>query len=218
MALSFFAAAAGAGENTGPDAPFSILTGSAAPAQASTAAPSGLQQPARHSQVLLSALKHLSALLSRGSRVDQQGLDGVAVEIAGLDARIKALLGPALIKEIEDEEKELQDNARIARGRSELTAARSAIVSYYGDTEGKYPATPAELITKYIPAMPELELPGHVKNSSVELTASDSPDIEKAVADTGGWLYFNEPGSRYFGMLVLNCSHTDNKGTALYKY
>lgn len=216
MALSLSTAAADAAETGRPEAPPQI-TGVTAPPQTSTTAPTAVQPP-RYAQEILSALKHLSALLSKGARVDQNELDSVAAEIAGLDARVKNLLGPALLKEIEDQEKELLDNTRIARAKGELAGARSALMLYYDDLEGKYPAAPAELIPKYMPAMPELDLPGHARTSAVELADAAGPDIGKAVTDTGGWLYFANPKSQNFGMLVLNCSHKDDKGTELYRY
>jgi hypothetical protein len=193
-------------------------TGLAGPAQTSTAAPAAIQPPPRYAPEIMRALKHLSALLSKNSRVDQKELDGVAGEIVRLDARVKKLLGPILLKEIEDQEKDQEYKARITGAKEELAGARAAILLYYGDSEGIYPANPADLIPKYMPAAPELELPGHIKTSAIELTDAECPDIEKAITDTGGWLYFTNPKSRCFGMLVLNCSHQDENGTELYKY
>ena len=200
-----------------PEAPSQIIGGTEHP-QASTAPLAAAPQPPRYSPEILSAIKHLSTLLTRSFSVDQKELDGVAGEIVRLDVRVKDLLGPALIKEAEDQEKELQDRTRIARAKEELAAARSALILYYGDSEGKYPSAPAELIPNYMPSVPELELPGHTKTSAVELTDTTGPDVGKAVTDSGGWLYFANPKSQNFGMLVLNCSHKDDKGIELYKY
>ena len=208
-------AAANSAETGGPGAPSQTAVFTA---QASTAAPAAVQQPPRYEQEILSALKHLSALLSKGWSVDQHELDGLAVEMIKLDARVKDLLGPALLKEIEDREKERQLKAGIAAAEEALASARAAIILYYGDLEGKYPVSAAELIPAYLPAMPELELPGHAKTAAVEQTDAAGPDISKAVTDAGGWLYFTNPKSHNFGMLILNCSHKDGAGTELYKY
>jgi hypothetical protein len=175
-------------------------------------------QPPRYSQEILSALKHLSALLSKGSLVDQKGLDSVAKEISGLDARIISLLGPAIIRQLEEEEKELVSRAQVAAARAELQQMRSFLFAYYSDTDGKYPETPAELVPDYLPAIPEPELPWHAKTGALALIREAGPEPAQAVTDTGGWLYFADPKSANFGMLILNCSHKDDKGVELYKY
>lgn len=189
----------------------------AAPPQISTTAPSAAEQP-RHAREIMSALKHLSALLARSSRVDQRELDGTAADIIRLDDRLKLLLGPDLLRELEEEDLRLRSKTLSDRAKEELAAARSAVILYYGDLEGKYPAAPAELIPAYLPAMPELELPGHARTSAVEVTDYEGADIRAAVTDAGGWLYFAGPKSPYFGMLALNCSHKDDTGLELYNY
>ncbi len=215
-ALLFSAGAAGAAEAERPDeTPSKTTEIIAAPPQVSTAA----AQPApRYTQEIESALKHLSALLSKNPGVDQAELDGVAGEIVKLDDRIKNLLGPDLIRQAEDQEKELLSKARIVRAKEELAETRQALILYYADFEGRYPATPAELIPKYMPTAPELELPCHAKTAAVELTDSTEADIASVVTDTGGWLYFANPKSQNFGMLALNCTHKDGKGVELHKY
>lgn len=211
------AAAPLAAAAAGPE-PAAQSGGIAAPAQGRTAAPETVQQPPLYTQEILSALKDLAALLSHSARVDRKELDLTATEIVKLDARIKELLGPSLLREIEAQERDSQNKTRLARAEEDLAGMRSAIALYYSDLEGKYPASPAGLVPKYLPALPELELPAHTKTAAVELTAAAGPDIAKAVTDTGGWLYFANPVSQNFGMLILNCSHKNDKGTELYKY
>jgi len=216
-ALLFSAAAAGAAEADRPDeAPYKIVAEiMTTTPQVSTAA---AQLAPRYTQEIQSALKHLSALLSKNPGVDQAELDSVAGEIVKLDARVKNLLGPNLIREAEARENELMGKARIVRAKEALAETREALMLYYGDLEGRYPATPAELIPKYMPTAPELELPGHSKTAAVEMTDSTEADIAGAVTDTGGWLYFANPRSQNFGMLALNCTHKDAKGVELHKY
>ena len=79
--------------------------------------------PPRYSAEILSALKHLSALLRKGPLVDQKGLDSLALEISGLDGRITELLGPAIILELKKEEGELLHRAQLAAARAELQDA-----------------------------------------------------------------------------------------------
>ncbi len=215
-ALLFSAAAASAAEADRPDeTPSKIAEGIIAPPQVSTAT---VRTMPRYTQEIQSALKHLSALLSKNPGVDQTELDGVAGEIVKLDDRVKNLLGPDLIREAEAQQKELMGKARIVRAKEELAETREALMLYYADLEGRYPATPAELIPKYMPTAPELELPDHAKTAAVELTDSTGADIADAVTDTGGWLYFANPKSQNFGMLTLNCTHKDGKGVELHKY
>ncbi|HBB67457.1 MAG: hypothetical protein A2X28_09375 [Elusimicrobia bacterium GWA2_56_46] len=173
------------------------------------------QQPG-HAAGILSALKHLSILLNKASLVDQKELGKVAGEIDKLDARVKDLLGPAILREMEEQENELLVKARMAAAKAELLNVRTALITYYGNTEGNYPATPAELVPEYLPAMPELELPQHAKTAAIEL--SSGPVTGERISDTGGWLYINDPKSAGFGMIVLNCSHKDDQGIELYKY
>jgi len=221
LILSFSALSAGAAE--GPDAEPQESTApetglpqtSTAPAAAVPPIPA---QPPRYSREILSALKHLSALLSKGSLVDQKGLDSAAKEISELDARMISLLGPTIIRQLEEEEKDLMTKAQVAAAREELYRMRSLLLAYYSDSDGKYPETPAGLVPNYIPAMPELELPWHAKTGALELIREAGVEPAQVVTDTGGWLYFADPRSDNFGMLILNCSHKDDKGVELYKY
>ena len=173
------------------------------------------QQPGYAAEIL-SALKHLSTLLGKSSVVDQKELENVIKKVSELDARVKDLLGPDIMREIEEQEKELSDKARVAAAKTELLNVRMALITYYGNTEGSYPETPAELVPEYLPTMPELELPWHARTAAIEL--SSGPVTGEGLSDTGGWLYINDPKSASFGMIVLNCSHKDDQGTELYKY
>lgn len=228
LILSFSAFSAGAAE--GPDAApqdTSLVVADSTPSaglppQTSAQTTAAVQpipaQPPRYSGEILSALKHLSALLAKGSLVDQKGLDKVAKEISELDARVTGLLGPAIIRQLEEEEKELLARAQVAAARAELRKMRALLLAYYSDGDGKYPGTPAELIPDYIPALPELQLPWHAKTGALALVGGTGRGPAEAAADSGGWLYFTDPGSAYFGMLILDCSHKDENGVELYAY
>jgi hypothetical protein len=220
----FSALSAGAAES--PDAaqqdpsPGGRAVSSTTPAvmlpQASTAPAAAVTQPIaaqppRYSREILSAQKHLSILLSKGSLVDQKELDSVAKEISELDGRVTALLGPAIISEVEEKEK-------VLLARAQLQRMRAFLLAYYSDGDGKYPETPAELVPGYIPAVPELELPWHGKTGELSLIDEAGAGPAEVVTDTGGWLYFADPKSSNFGMLTLNCSHKDSDGVEMYKY
>ncbi|MDP2866407.1 MAG: hypothetical protein Q8O90_09205, partial [Elusimicrobiota bacterium] len=43
-------------------------------------------------------------------------------------------------------------------------------------------------------------------------------DFSRAVDDTGGWLYFSNPESDNYGLLLLDCSHTEAGGSEFFKY
>jgi hypothetical protein len=180
----------------------------AAPAAVQTPAAPTLQ--AEQAGAILGALKHLSALLSKGALLDRKELSAVLAETAALDVRIKNLLGPAIMEELAEREKE-----RLAE--EEMLRLRSLLIAYYGDNEGVYPAAPEALIPKYLAAIPELELPHHNRTGAVELNAGTGAEIESAVTDSGGWLYFTNPASVHFGMLILNCSHKTKNDNEFYK-
>jgi hypothetical protein len=160
----------------------------------------------------------LSALLNKGSSVDQKELDGLLSEIAKLDARITALLGPGIIGELDEQEKKLETAAKILKTKTELLNLRSSLITYYSDSEGGYPETLSALSPRYLSSIPGTELPWHAGNSEVTLAKGSGSDMENAITDTGGWLYFSDPKSPYFGMLIINCSHKDETGLELFKY
>lgn len=193
----------------------STATLSAASVSASTPAATGDAPPLAlqpgQAGIILSAREHLSALLSRGALLNPKELDSVLAETAALDIRITTLLGPAILNELETRRKE--------RGaETELRSLRALLIAYYGDNEGKYPASPKELIPKYLADIPELELPDHARTAEVKLNSDPGATPEKAVTDSGGWLYFSNPASPNFGMLIMNCSHKNGNGHEYYKY
>jgi len=216
--LMFLGPAAMAAEQTGAEQQLPAVAAAEIATSSAAAVQAAVRKPPRYSLEILSALKHLSALLSKNSLVDQKGLDAVVREMIALDARVTDLLGPDIIKQLEEQEKEIADKARIAAAKADLRKMRALLMGYYSDADNSYPATPAELVPKDIAAVPELELPRHARTAAITLTGDAGPDPAKAVADTGGWLYFNDPKSANFGMLVLDCSHKDGEGVELYKY
>lgn len=94
-------------------------------------------------------------------------------------------------------------------GRGNLGALRSALSIYYGDMEGEYPSKLESLTIsgKYLPSIPRAKaLPDHPGSSAVH--NGPAPD------DSGGWFYNNVPSDTGFGTLMINCTHTDAKGSA----
>jgi prepilin-type N-terminal cleavage/methylation domain-containing protein len=92
-----------------------------------------------------------------------------------------------------------------------LSTVRSAIQVYYGDNEGWFPtdssfATSVLSGAKYLNVMPVAKLPG--------TGHADSAAIANALADAGGWTYYNNPSTAAsWGTFLVNCgSHQDLKG------
>ena len=96
--------------------------------------------------------------------------------------------------------------------KGNLGALRSAMSIYYGDMEGSYPATITALTIggKYLSEVPKAKAPNyHADAASVVLmtVAGTAP------TDVGGWFYNDVVGDANVGNVLVNCTHTDTKGT-----
>jgi hypothetical protein len=82
---------------------------------------------------------------------------------------------------------------------------------YYGDMEGTYPANVAALTIsgKYLSEIPKAKAPNYHSDSTVItlLSAQASPD------NTGGWWYNDQTTNANVGNTLVNCTHTDTKGS-----
>ncbi|MBI5211160.1 MAG: hypothetical protein HY927_14405 [Elusimicrobia bacterium] len=94
--------------------------------------------------------------------------------------------------------------------KGNLGAIRSALSIYYGDMEGTYPTDLASLTIagKYLYSIPEVHdlLPYHPDSSTID-------DGETNATDSGGWHYNNVATDANFGSVLINCTHTDRKGS-----
>jgi general secretion pathway protein G len=92
--------------------------------------------------------------------------------------------------------------------KGNLGAIRSALSIYYGDMEGQYPATVESLTVggKYLSTIPAAKAPNY---------HSDAPTVayQTASDDAGGWTYNNTNLDANQGTILVNCTHTDTKGT-----
>ncbi len=97
--------------------------------------------------------------------------------------------------------------------KGNLGALRSALSIYYGDLEGTYPANVGALTVsgKYISAVPKAKAPNYHSDTSV-MAESDT------ATDLGGWFYNNVIANANNGTLLVNCSHTDTKGSSWTSY
>ena len=97
--------------------------------------------------------------------------------------------------------------------KGNLGAVRSALSIYYGDMEGQYPADVGALTIsgKYLQTLPLAKAPNyHADGSAVQLAT--------AANDAGGWSYNATAGSANYGNVVVNCTHTDSKGSIWTSY
>lgn len=99
-----------------------------------------------------------------------------------------------------------------------LSEVRKALKAYKAK-EDKYPKSLAKLAPKHIPAIPEIQLADHP--ATREVLTIDSSDYDEAVfqaiTDTGKWLYFTDKKSKYYGLVLIDCSHKNSGGVELYK-
>ncbi|MDD5629923.1 MAG: hypothetical protein PHU21_12715 [Elusimicrobia bacterium] len=97
--------------------------------------------------------------------------------------------------------------------KGNLGFMRSALSIYYGDLEGHYPSDLGSLSVggKYLKDIPRAATPRyHPDSDQVRYGASSD--------DQGGWLYNNTAGDPNFGTLLVNCTHTDTRGTVWTSY
>ncbi|MFA6317757.1 MAG: type II secretion system protein [Elusimicrobiota bacterium] len=93
--------------------------------------------------------------------------------------------------------------------KGNLGAIRSALSIYYGDMEGTYPTTMQSLTIagKYLPAIPVAKAPNYHSDSA------GVDDGESNSGDGGGWHFNNVSTDGNFGSVLVNCTHTDTKGS-----
>jgi prepilin-type N-terminal cleavage/methylation domain-containing protein len=97
--------------------------------------------------------------------------------------------------------------------KGNLGAIRSALSIYYGDLEGQYPDNMASLTIagKYLQVIPSAKAPNyHGDTSTVNLGG--------AADDASGWMYNNITGNANIGNVLVNCTHTDSKGSVWTTY
>jgi len=80
-------------------------------------------------------------------------------------------------------------------------------VELFRQAHGRLPSGIDEVVKSgSLEAVPRLKLRGHFPAVSVRNAAAAAPE------DTGGWGYVNDPKSRSFGAVFIDCSHRDEKG------
>lgn len=206
----FFLLAAPAG------AQYEVKPGTAAPETAAAQKP----PVSKYAPEILLAIKNLSALLERGAEIPAGRIEAFAPELSSFNGKVKDALGRELLADIARREKELDEKERSAAAKKIMQAFRAALQVYYGEKGAVYPKNPGLLVPEIIPEVPELRLPGHERTASVTVIDSKKydKDLGRAVEDTGGWLYFSDPASDNYGLLVLDCSHLETGGSEFFRY
>ena len=99
------------------------------------------------------------------------------------------------------------------RNMKALAALRAALAKYAAETKTKGPSQLSDLTRggKYLAEIPSVEITGRHRRSA-EVHSVGLTD------DSGGWTYSNWPGDSREGSVWINCTHTDNHGTAWKTY
>ena len=99
--------------------------------------------------------------------------------------------------------------------KGNLGAIRSALGIYYGDMEGQYPNQLIALTmnSKYLSAIPSAKTPSYHFDTSTEYDATGV-----AVNEASNWIFNNIATDANVGSLVVNCTHTDTKGSVWSSY
>jgi len=99
--------------------------------------------------------------------------------------------------------------------KGNLGSLRSSLSIYYGDLEGNYPAQLAALTIsgKYLTAIPSAKAPNYHPDSSGE-----TDGLLSSANDGGGWVYNNVTTDANVGNVIVNCTHTDTKGSVWTSY
>jgi len=107
--------------------------------------------------------------------------------------------------------------------KGNLGAIRSALSIYYGDLDGQYPSGLEGLTVagKYLAAVPVAKAPSYHPDSSVDdILPGGCVAVNYDVNDfgSGGWVYCDAPADAGYGNAIVNCTHTDTKGSVWSSY
>jgi hypothetical protein len=177
--------------------------------------------PAKYDDATAVRLRLLSRLEALGDTLKTMTDAELDRTIAALKSADESLSKVVPDSQIKEEAKKLGDLDKLSRegeAKGNLGSVRSALSIYYGDHDGAYPKTLDELVPKYLPEIPKLELPDHKRTAAVrvltEYEGGSDKDAQKYVKDTGGWLYLGGPESKsmLWGTVLIDCSHKDHNG------
>jgi general secretion pathway protein G len=160
---------------------------------------------------------------ARGGRRGRRAGDGftlielmIVVAIIGILAAIAIPKFAALIRKSGE-----------GASKGNLGAIRSALSIYYGDMEGQYPSDMLAMTTssKYLAAIPVAKSPNYHPDSSTEslytggcVLAIANDWMNFAGSAAAGWTYCPTVTDSNYGYVMVNCSHTDTKGSVWSSY
>ena len=105
--------------------------------------------------------------------------------------------------------------------KGNLGAIRSALTIYYSDTEGVYPTTStlSDLTqnSRYLEVIPNSKVPPHHGGGTSAAVAAFDPPTGTST-DANGWGYNDDSTSRFWGTVVVNCTHTDSRTVTWTRY
>lgn len=105
--------------------------------------------------------------------------------------------------------------------KGNLGAIRSALSYFYEDMKGQYPSSLTVLTIggKYLEKIPDTYTQHyHPDSSAIHQMTNDEFKAGK-FSDAGGWAYVMGGTTNYYsGTVVVNCTHTDIKGTVWTAY
>lgn len=112
---------------------------------------------------------------------------------------------------------EMLRHANEGATKGNLGSVRTALTIYYGDMDGQYPRDDLhslEVPGKYLAALPYAKTPPfHGDQNQVSAVSSAA-----AVTELGGWAYVNNNSTGDWGVVLVDCTHTDHKGRTWTSY
>jgi prepilin-type N-terminal cleavage/methylation domain-containing protein len=106
----------------------------------------------------------------------------------------------------------MQETAREAKTKDNLSALRSAVMIYYGNNEGRWPDDlSASAFTEYIAAIPPAKATPLGDSTNV-VSVTDVPNAYGV-----GWAYCSALGT-YEGQIWCNSNSIDSKGASFTTY
>jgi prepilin-type N-terminal cleavage/methylation domain-containing protein len=115
--------------------------------------------------------------------------------------------------------------------KGNLGAVRSALAVYFGDMDGEYPGSLTGLTIggKYLNALPSAKSPNYHTDASGEVDQigncdslgtdwADASPGPMGAANPAGWAYCLDPVDPSYGVVLINCTHTDTKNVAWTTY
>ncbi|MFH1723786.1 MAG: type II secretion system protein [Elusimicrobiota bacterium] len=107
--------------------------------------------------------------------------------------------------------------------KGNLGAIRSALNIYYADNEGYYPTGAAQtnttflqesltLNTKYLGKWPEAHAPNYHPAIATVDTLNNGDAMAADSSDDGEWVYVSNSADPNWGLIMMECYHTDTTG------